>query len=84
MVYVILKFHKWVKFYPFNFNLIKFYPFVKFQYDIYHCCAYSEKFLMMDTEFYSKNKFEKLLRVVGFIIRKYSEAFPTPISNPVH
>jgi len=39
---------------------------------------------MMDTEFYSKNKFEKLLRVVGFIIRKYSEAFPTPISNPVH
>jgi len=25
-----------------------FYPFVKFQYDIYHCCVYSEKLLMMD------------------------------------
>ena len=36
-------------------------------YDIYHCCVYSEKFLMMDRgtfrnmqSFYSKNKFEKL------------------------
>jgi len=44
-------------------------------YDIYHCCVYSEKLLMMDTgtpkhvEFYSKNKFEKLVHLVGFVIR---------------
>jgi len=45
-------------------------------YDIYRCCVYSEKFLMMDRgtvwnmlEFYSKNKFEKLEHIVGFIIR---------------
>jgi len=24
------------------------YPFVKFQHDIYHCCVYSEKLLMME------------------------------------
>ena len=52
--------------------------------DIYHCCVYSEKFLMMDRwtvekhiEFYSKNKFEKLVHLVGFIIRrttKYEES----------
>jgi hypothetical protein len=46
-------------------------------YDIYHCYVYSEKLLMMDrgtvpkhVEFYSKNKFEKLEHLVGFIIRK--------------
>jgi len=46
-------------------------------YDIYHCCVYSEKLLMMGqrncpehVEFYSKNKFEKLVHLVGFIIRK--------------
>ena len=44
-------------------------------YDIYHCCVYSEKLLMMDrgtvgnTQFYSKNKFEKLVHLVDFIIR---------------
>jgi len=45
-------------------------------YDIYHCCVYSEKLLMMErrncpkhVEFYSKNKFEKLVHLVGFIIR---------------
>jgi len=44
-------------------------------YDIYHCCVYSEKLLMMDRgtvrnmKFYSKNKFEKLVHLVGFIIR---------------
>ena len=45
-------------------------------YDIYHCCVYSEKLLMMDkrncpkhVEFYSKNKFEKLVHLVCFIIR---------------
>ena len=43
-------------------------------YDIYHCCRYSEKLLMMDRgtapkheEFYSKNKFEKLVYLFGFI-----------------
>ena len=45
-------------------------------YDIYHCCVYGEKLMMMGqkncskhVEFYSKNKFEKLVRLVGFIIR---------------
>ena len=48
-------------------------------YDIYHCCVYSEKLLMMDkgtvrkyVEFCSKNKFEKLVHLVGFIIRTYT------------
>jgi len=42
----------------------------------YSCCVYSDKFLTMDkrncpkhVEFYSKNKFEKLVHLVGFIIR---------------
>jgi hypothetical protein len=46
------------------------------QYDIYHCCVYSAKLLMMDrgtvskhVEFYSKNKFEKLMHLGSFIIR---------------
>ena len=45
-------------------------------YDIYHCCVYSEKLLVIDRgtfrnmqDFYSKNKFEKFGRLVGFIIR---------------
>ena len=45
-------------------------------YDIYHCCVYSEKLLNdgqrncpKHVEFYSKNKFEKLVHLVGFIIR---------------
>ena len=40
-----------------------------------YCCVYSEKLLMMEqrncpkhAEFYSKNKFEKLVHLVGFII----------------
>ena len=43
-------------------------------YDMYHCCVYSEKLVMMDrncpkhVEFYSKNKFENLVHLVGFII----------------
>ena len=39
-------------------------------YDIYHCCVNSEKLLMMDrgTELCSKNKFEKLVYLAGFII----------------
>ena len=48
--------------------------------DIYHCCGYSEKLLLMDrgtvgnVEFYSKNKFEKLVHLVGFIIRIIHDA----------
>ena len=51
--------------------------------DIYHCCVYSEKLLMMDrgncpkhVEFHSDNKFEKLVHLVGFIIRNIT-AFPS-------
>ena len=49
-------------------------------YEIYRCCVYNEK-LMMDrgtvrkpVEFYSKNKFEKLVHLIGFIIRIYNYA----------
>jgi len=45
-------------------------------YDIYHCCVYSKKTAddgqrncPKHVEFYSKNKFEKLVHLVGFIIR---------------
>ena len=37
-------------------------------YDIYHCCVYSEKLLMMDRGTV-RNKFEKLVHLFGFIIR---------------
>ena len=47
-------------------------------YDIYHCCVYTEKLLMMDrgtvpkhVEFHSKNKLEKLVLLVGFIIQNF-------------
>ena len=50
-------------------------------YDVHHCCVYSEKLLMMDRgtvrnmeSFYSKNKFEKLVHLVGFIIRTHTHA----------
>jgi hypothetical protein len=42
----------------------------------YHCCVYREK-LMMDrgtVEFQSRNKFEKLVHLVGFIIQIYHDA----------
>jgi len=76
MVYVVLKFYRWVKllvyirkiFYYFNFLYnLEFYlqhvlqlnynvhvytlvilPICEFQYNIYHCCVYCEKLLMMD------------------------------------
>jgi len=45
-------------------------------YDIYHFCVYSEKTpdggqrnCPKHVEFYSKNKFKKLVHLVGFIIR---------------
>jgi len=50
-------------------------------YDIYHCCVYSEKTpgdgqrnCPKHVEFYSKNKFKKLVHLVGFIIRIYHDA----------
>ena len=50
-------------------------------YDIYHCCVYSEKTpddgqrnCPKRVEFYSKNKFEKLVHLVGFIIRIFHDA----------
>jgi len=49
--------------------------------DIYHCCVYSEKTpddgqrnCPKHLELYSKNKFEKLVHLVGFIIRIYHDA----------
>ena len=45
-------------------------------YDIYHCCVYSEKLLMMGRETFRscrllfQNKFEELVHLVGFIVRK--------------
>jgi len=46
-------------------------------YDIHHCCVYSEKLLMVDRgtvrnmwSFYSKNKFEELVHLVGFVMRR--------------
>jgi len=42
-----------------------------------YCCVYSARLLMMDTEtvrnmqsFIPKNKFEKLVHLVGYIIRR--------------
>ena len=50
-------------------------------YDIYHCCVYIEKLLMVDRgtvrnmwSFISQNKFEKLVHLVGFIVRIYHDA----------
>ena len=50
-------------------------------YDIYYCCVYSKKTpddgqanCLKHVEFYYKNKFEKLLYAVGFIIRIYHDA----------
>ena len=52
-------------------------------YDIYHRCVYSEKLLMMDRRtvrnvqsFIPKNKFEKLVHIVDFIIGIYRDARP--------
>jgi len=53
-------------------------------YDIYPCCVYSEKLLMMHgqrncpkhVEFYSKIKFEKLVHLVGFIVRMCKIKYP--------
>jgi hypothetical protein len=46
-------------------------------YDIYHCCVYSEETpdngqrnCSKHVEFHSKNKYEKLVHLVGFNLRK--------------
>jgi len=50
-------------------------------YDIHHCCVYNEKTAddgqrncPKHVEFYSKNKLEKLVHPVGFIIRIFHAA----------
>ena len=50
-------------------------------YAIQVCCVYSEKTpddgqrnCPKHVEFYSKNKFEKLMHLVGFIVRIYHDA----------
>jgi len=47
-------------------------------YDTYHCCVYIKKTpddgqrnCPKHVEFYSKNKFEKLMHLAGFFIRIY-------------
>jgi len=60
----------------------------------HHCCLYSEKLLMMDrgtvrnirymlAEFYFKNKFEKLMRLIAFIIGIYHDALSPKRQIPV-
>jgi len=50
-------------------------------YDMYHCCVYSEntpddgqRNCPKHVEFQSKNKFEKLVQLLGFIIRNIPAA----------
>ena len=50
-------------------------------YDIYHCCVYTKKTpddgqrnCPRHVEFYSKNKFGKLVHLVGFVISIYHDA----------
>ena len=57
-------------------------------YDLYHCCVYSEKTpddrqrnCTKHVEIHSKNKFEKLVHLVGFIIRKADRYVPRFVTN---
>ena len=57
-------------------------------YDIYHCCVYSEKTsddgqrnCPKQVEFHSKNKSEKLVHLVGFIIINLARCTVTWTSN---
>jgi len=53
-------------------------------YDVYHCCVYSEKLLVMDRGAV-RNKFEKLVHLVGFITRTQiflQTSFQNLYSNP--
>ena len=54
------------------------------------CCVYSEKSpedgqrkCLKHIEFYSKNKFEKLVHLVGFIIRIYHDARSPESQNSI-
>jgi hypothetical protein len=55
-------------------------------YDIYHCCVYSEKLLMMDRGMSEtcrvslQNEFEILVHLVGFIVGKSSHTKLTACS----
>jgi len=51
-------------------------------YDIHHCCVYSGKIsddgqrnCPKHVEFYSKYKFEKLVHLVGFVIRIHKDIY---------
>ena len=48
-------------------------------YGIHHCCVYSKKNSPEHVEFYSKNKLEKLVHLVGFIIRIFTYVVLTQI-----
>ena len=57
-------------------------------YDVYHCCVYSEKIpddgqrnCPKHVEFYSINKFEKLVHLFGFIIRTQDEPVVDYVRN---
>ena len=58
-------------------------------YDIYHCCVQwktpddGQRNCPKHVEFYSKNKFEKLVYLVGFIIRIYHDAW-SPERQIIH
>jgi len=48
-------------------------------YDIYHCCVYKEKLLMLDgtaetCRIFPKNEFEESVHLVGFRIRIYHDS----------
>ena len=60
-------------------------------YDIYQCYVYSEKTpddgqrnCPKHVEFHSKNKFEKLMHLVGFIIRNLTQRTVTWMSKSLH
>jgi hypothetical protein len=58
-----------------NFKNGKNYPFVKFQYDIYQCCMWKtpddgQRNCLKHVEFHSKQTFEKLVHLFGFIITR--------------
>jgi len=57
-------------------------------YDIYHCCVYSEntpdggqRNCPKHVEFHSKKKFEKLVHLVGFIIKKITKHLINRLKN---
>jgi len=57
---------------------------------IYHCCVYSKKTpddgqrnCPKHVEFYSRNNFEKLVHLVGFIIRNFHDAL-SPEHQTLH